>query len=137
MADLLLDDDNSNNNAIDILEEVIYHLEEATLRHHPFATFNLGIAYTFGYGVKRNTTVAREWFVLSGLPEGVYFAAHQAKSVGDIPLFEQLLDQAHTMGYGTPWRKQVRVETGSGGCGGVDLNLPWPVAANGKLPPKV
>ena len=40
---------------------------------------------------------------------------------------------ARSLGFGSAWRKQSRERTGSGGAGGVDLNLPWP-SKGGRTP---
>jgi TPR repeat protein len=120
------------------LQQVLRYLEEAAMLGHAFAMYNLGMAHSFGYGVNSvDHDVAREWFIQSGLPEGAYLAAHQAKSRGNTALEQALFQKAAKLGFGTPWRKEVRMETGSGGSGGVDLNLPWPMSRMGRVPPQL
>eukprot|EP00977_Amphora_coffeiformis_P014047 scaffold3842_cov158-Amphora_coffeaeformis.AAC.9 len=118
------------------LTRVVYHLEAAAKLRHPFAMFNLGMVHTFGYGVSEiNTTLAVEWFVASGLPEGYYVAYFQAASVADQVRMDLYQQHAQALGMNQPWRKQARQHTGSGGAAGVDLNLPWPPSADGRQPP--
>lgn len=106
---------------------------------HVYSMFNLGIAHTFGYGTpngKVDTDLAAEWFVNSGLPEGYFVASHQAASVGDLKRQRLYEEQARILGYHHAWRKAARQQTGSGGAGGVDLNLQWPTSAKGVRPPQ-
>lgn len=125
------------------LSRVVYHLEAAARLGHAFAMYNLGMVHTYGYGLMMmtmddhpiNTTLAAEWFVASGLPEGYYVAYFQAASVGDEVRMEVYQRRARALGMERPWRKQARQHTGSGGAGGVDLNLPWPPSADGRQPP--
>ena len=118
------------------LISVVNHLEAAAKLGHPFSMFNLGMVHTFGYGVSEiNTTLAAEWFVTSGLPEGYYVAYFQAASVGDQARMDLYQQRAQVLGMNQPWRKQARQHTGSGGAAGVDLNLPWPPSADGRQPP--
>lgn len=139
MAALLLselqmssDQDASNN----ILSQVVYHLERAALLGHAFAMFNLGMVHTFGYGVDGiDTELAAAWFVASGLPEGYYVAYFQAASVGDQERMALYQSRGQRLGMDQPWRKRARQSTGSGGAGGVDINLPWPPSADGRQPP--
>lgn len=101
-----------------------YTVEEAALLGHTFAMFNLGIAHVYGYGTgKIDTDLAAEWLVQSGLPEGFYVASFQAASVGDTHRQERFNEQAKVLGYYHPWRKEARQRTGSGGAGGVDINI--------------
>ena len=136
------------------LPRVLRHLEAAAELGHAYSMFNLGIAHTYGYFYYQgeeedtvdvlsrnpnnwiNTTLAAEWFIASGLPEGLYAAAWQAQTVlGDSRRYNQLLAHAVALGYGRPWRTEARRRTGSGGAGGVDINLPWPPAFDGRVPP--
>ncbi|KAL3774141.1 hypothetical protein HJC23_002696 [Cyclotella cryptica] len=83
-----------------------------------------------------DTALAGQWFEACGLPEGYFVAAHQARSVGDEERERDMMERARAMGYFEPWRKMARQKVGSGGSSGVDLNLPWPPAWDGRLPPK-
>lgn len=121
------------------LTKVLRHLEEAALLGHVFAMFNLGVAHTYGYGTKDHgidSDLAASWFVQSGLPEGYYVASHQAASKGDTTRQQIYETRAKVLGYYQPWRKYARLHTGSGGAGGVDLNMPWPIAHDGRRPPE-
>eukprot|EP00977_Amphora_coffeiformis_P017050 scaffold5478_cov161-Amphora_coffeaeformis.AAC.4 len=119
------------------LRKVIRHLEEAAWLGHSFAAFNLGIVHAFGYGgVEMNTTLSHEWLIESDLPEGLYIASKQTKAAPPDVLVS-LEQRARKLGWGQAWRKQAREQTGSGGAGGVDLNLPWPVSPLGSRPPRV
>ena len=44
--------------------------------------------------------------------------------------------RAAAMGYGTSWRRTARQAVGSGGAGGVDLNMAWPKLPGGVAPPQ-
>ncbi|KAL3919502.1 MAG: hypothetical protein SGILL_003722 [Bacillariaceae sp.] len=113
--------------------QAVQHLEEAAKMHHAYAQYNLGMAHTYGFGTGRKFfAVAAEWFIQSGLPEGYYIAAQQALAVSDQERHNQLIEQAKVLGFFAPWRTLARESTGSGGAGGVNLNLPWPVAADGR-----
>ena len=119
-----------------VLRHAVWHLEEAARLGHAFAQFNLGMAHTFGYGVSAiNTTLAAEWFVASGLPEGYYVAYFQAASIGDQARMKLYQERAQVLGMDHPWRQKARQHTGSGGAAGVDLNLPWPASPDGRQPP--
>ena len=69
------------------------------------------------------------------MPEGYFVASVQAASVGDGERERSHRGRAKALGYFTDWRRRAREFTGSGGARGVDLNLPWPVAADGRTPP--
>ena len=121
------------------MRRAVRHLEEAAIAGHVFSMFNLGIVHTFGYGTpsdKIDTDLAAEWFVACGLPEGYEVASHQAASVGDAQRQRQYEEQAKVLGFHHPWRKAARQHTGSGGAGGVDLNLQWPTSPRGVRPPQ-
>jgi hypothetical protein len=119
------------------LQQAVSHLEAAAVLGHAYSMFNLGMVHTFGYGTEReDQNLAREWFARSGLPEGYFLAAQQAASVGEEELHQKYLQLAGTMGFGQPWRKEARQRTGSGGAGGVDLNMNWPVSTRGIKPPR-
>ena len=123
------------------LQAAIGHLEEAARGAHPFAMFNLGIAHLYGYGVKKqDPDLAGEWFEASGLPEGLFARAMHARSKirpqdddSEAMTYEQ---RAKALGFGAPWRRSARIATGSGGAGGVDLNIQWPRNKNGESPPQ-
>ena len=120
------------------LSQALAHLESAALLGHAFSMFNLGVAHTFGYGTpggKIDFKVALEWFEQSGLPEGYYVASMAAESLGDMNRRNVNLERAKTLGYFSPWRQDARRKTGSGGVGGVDLNLKWPTSRDGRKPP--
>jgi len=118
--------------------EAIKLLEKAAYFNHPFAKFNLGVVYTFGYnnGIV-DAELAGEWFEDSGIPEGYYVASNHAKNIGDTTREKKLMQRAKDMGYFQPWRAQARQSTGSGGAGGVDMNLPWPPSFDGRSPPRI
>lgn len=123
----------------DVLAKVVFHLEEASKLGHFFAQFNLGIAHTFGYGMPDNhidTDLAAEWFIESGIPEGFALASFQAASVGKQEASALWKRRAEVMGMTQPWRKMARKKTGTGGSTGVDLNLAWPAAKDGRRPPE-
>ncbi|CAB9513705.1 expressed unknown protein [Seminavis robusta] len=121
-----------------LVVQAVAHLESAAQLGHVYAQFNLGMVHTYGYVTGHiNGTLAASWFITSGLPEGYYVAAQQAKAVGDRERYAQLGQRAHALGFMAPWRKQARQHTGSGGAAGVDLNLPWPTAMDGRQPPKL
>ncbi|KAL3915473.1 MAG: hypothetical protein SGILL_005637 [Bacillariaceae sp.] len=118
--------------------EAVRHLEAAAKLHHPYSQFNLGMVHTYGYATNViDGAIAAKWFVQSGLPEGYFVAAQQAMAVGDQARYQRLGEKAHALGFMAPWRAQARDATGSGGAGGVSLNLAWPIAADGRQPPKL
>ena len=133
----------------DMLKEVVALLEAAAQSGHTFAMFNLGIAHLFGYITPstegrivanpqgaHDPELAGGWFEASGLPEGFFSAAMYYDSIGNTRAAKHVRAQAETMGYGSEWRKTARQRTGSGGAGGVDINLPWPALPNGSKPPQ-
>ena len=118
--------------------QAVEHLESAALLDHTFSKFNLGMVHTYGYatGVV-NGTLAGEWFEASGLPEGYYLAAQQAKAIQNQERYQRCSQRAQKLGFTASWRKQARQATGSGGAAGVSLNLPWPPAMDGRKPPEL
>ena len=103
--------------------------------------FNLGIAHLYGYanrGVSgtRDPQLAGQWFEASGLPEGFFAASLYYDMLGDNEAAAQWRQRAANMGHGTFWRKEARDRTGSGGAGGVDLNMAWPPLPGGQHPPQ-
>jgi hypothetical protein len=119
------------------LQEAIRHLDEGALMGHAFSMFNLGIVHAFGYGTGRyDYDLAGEWLEQSGIPEGYYAASLQAGAAGDLKRQKMLEKKAVAVGFGSPWRKQARVHTGSGGAGGVVLNMIWPTNMQGQVPPE-
>ena len=118
--------------------EAVQHLEAAAWLGHAYAQFNLGMVHTYGYatGVV-NGTLAGDWFEASGLPEGYYLAAQQAKAVGNRARYQWCGQRAQALGFAAPWRTRAREATGSGGAAGVSLNLPWPPARDGRQPPQL
>ena len=120
-----------------ILSRVVQWLEDAAIRGHAYAMFNLGIVHCYGYGIHQiDTDLAALWFIQSGLPEGYNAAAYQADAAGNKSRQQQLDDMARKLGYYEPWRKGARERTGSGGATGVDLNMKWPVSMDGRRPPR-
>lgn len=125
----------------EILAQAIKHLETGALADHAYSMFNLGIAHIYGYGMPNNKVdmeLGALWLARSGLPEGYFVASNYAHSIGDEDRYELWGKRAHVLGYHQPWRKQARHHTGSGGAGGVDLNLKWPksTARGGMVPPE-
>ncbi|VEU44261.1 unnamed protein product [Pseudo-nitzschia multistriata] len=121
------------------VKRAIWHLEEAAKGGHVFAMFNLGIASTYGYGSTdgtRDFELAIEWFEASGMPEGFFAKSMYLGMIGKTQEAEEFQKRAATLGYGQPWRKVARERTGSGGSGGVTLNLPWPPLPTGETPPE-
>jgi TPR repeat protein len=118
------------------VQQTIKHLENAAYSGHAFAMFNLGLVHTFGYANGTiDTDLAGKWFEESGLPEGYFVAANAAAAAGFTMREQQMMKRAQEMGYFTPWRIKARQNTGSGGASGVDLNMPWPPAFDGRRPP--
>jgi hypothetical protein len=121
------------------LKRAVQHLESAAKQGHPFASFNLGVAYMHGLGMpqgRKNSYVAGEWFEYSGLPEGLFAKALQLWSVGKEEEARAFEKRAKSLGFGSPWRKIARDRTGVGGTGGIDLNMDWPQLTNGEEPIK-
>eukprot|EP00536_Pseudo-nitzschia_multiseries_P015558 jgi/Psemu1/299044/fgenesh1_pm.910_\ len=119
--------------------KAIKHLEEAARGDHVFAMFNLGICHTYGYGRTdgfRDYEAAVEWFEASGLPEGLFAKSTYLEAVGRTEEAGEYERKARVLGFGTPWRIPAREQTGSGGSGGVKLNLQWPPLATGEMPPR-
>jgi hypothetical protein len=81
--------------------------------------------------------VAGQWFETCGLPEGIYLRSLQMSALGKKKEAGDYLKQATILGHGSPIREGARKLTGSGGAGGVDLNLMWPISAFGNRPDKV
>lgn len=118
----------------ELMQRVLYHLESAAKLGHAFSMFNLGIIHAFGYcGIEPAMKVSQEWFVESGLPEGMYVASRQAKELDDLENHERLLQHAHNLGWAASWRKEAREQTSSSG---LSLNLPWPKSPLGSKPPQ-
>jgi hypothetical protein len=116
------------------LMQIVSQLEQSALLGHSYSMFNLGIAHTYGYGTANvKVDLAIEWLVASGLPEGLILAASIAS---DEHQKRAWTAQARALGYGQRWRPMVRDNTGSGGAGGVNLNLPWPAASDSSRPPQ-
>ncbi|GMI31705.1 hypothetical protein TrCOL_g1944 [Triparma columacea] len=113
-----------------LLQEVAALLERAANANHQYAMFNLGVMHRYGYaaawGGEKDAKLAAEWFENSGLPEGYYAASTYYSSIGDNERSKKLMSRAKRMGYGTEWRKRARIAVGSGGAGGVDINMAWP-----------
>jgi len=142
LAGLYLEDVTSkkDKNNDDHLMKALIHLEKAALGRHSFAMFNLGIAHLYGYGYSNGTNnpdIAGQWFEACGLPEGIYLRSLQMNALGKKKEAQDYLKQATILGHGSPIREAARKHTGSGGAGGVDLNLMWPMSAFGNRPDKV
>ena len=117
------------------LRNAVRHLERAAEGGHAFAAFNLGLAHLYGYGMRggrRSPGVAGEWFLYSGLPEGLWAKAMHSRSEGKEKEALAYEKRAKVMGFGAPWRRLARSKTGSGGAAGVELNLNWPSLRGGK-----
>mmetsp|Transcript_4381 Transcript_4381/g.9563 ORF Transcript_4381/g.9563 Transcript_4381/m.9563 type:complete len:598 (-) Transcript_4381:299-2092(-) len=120
----------------ELVKQAVDHLEIAAYAGHAFSMFNLGIAHTFGYvNGSIDSDLAGQWFEASGLPEGYFVAANQAAATRNTAREKEMMKRAKEMGYFTPWRAEARQRTGSGGAGGVDLNLPWPPSFDQRRPP--
>jgi TPR repeat protein len=126
----------------EMLSEVVALLEAAAATGHAYAQFNLGIAHLYGYadsgGSKgsRDVELAGQWFEACGLPEGFVAAGMYYGSAGLTEQAARMNERAARLGFGSAWRQRARMHTGSGGAGGVDLNMPWPALPNGQRPPK-
>jgi len=133
LAQLLVED------GADHLNEAVSMLEGAAAKGNVFAMFNLGIAHLYGYGVaKRDPDLAAEWFGTSGLPEGMVCVGMYRRAKGDVDGADGAAvweERARKLGYGSTWRQDARKRTGSGGVGGVEMNLKWPPMADGSVPP--
>jgi hypothetical protein len=123
-----------------ILRKAVIHLEQAAAVGHSFAAFNLALAHLYGYGMpkgRRNADIAGEWFEHSGLPEGLWAKAMHIRSKGKEKEAQEYETHAKKIGFGLPWRRIARKNTGSGGAAGVTLNLNWPkVGRRGEKPPE-
>ena len=119
--------------------QAIHHLEEAARAGHSFAMFNLGICSTYGYGqtdgALRDFELAIQWFEASGLPEGFFAKSLYLQQTGNMGRGEECRRKASALGFGSPWRRPAREQTGSGGSSGAKLNLHWPPLPTGEMPP--
>jgi len=119
--------------------KAIRHLENAARGGHAFAMFNLGICHTYGYGTKdgvRDAELAAQWFEASGLPEGLFAKSLYLDAIGRKKESETYRRKAAVLGFGSPWRKDAREQTGNGGSAGPKLNLKWPHLPGGMVPPE-
>ena len=106
--------------------------------------FNLGIAHLYGYaespggaaGRPDQIDLAGQWFEACGLAEGFEAASMYYASKGDAAKVQESKRRTAAMGYGTSWRRTARQAVGSGGAGGVDLNMAWPKLPGGVAPPQ-
>ena len=127
-----------------LLNEVVALLEAAAKGGHEYAMFNLGIAHLYGYaespggaaGRPDQIDLAGQWFEACGLAEGFEAASMYYASKGDAAKVQESKRRAAAMGYGTSWRRTARQAVGSGGAGGVDLNMAWPNLPGGVVPPQ-
>jgi len=120
--------------------KVVHYLEQAAAKGNRFAMFNLGVAHLYRYYPTKKKydhyRLASDWFEESGLPEGYYGASLYHKSQGRTNKVKFFEERAKLMGHGTQKRQKARQYTGSGGAGGVDINLPWPDLGKGvPVPP--
>jgi len=125
----------------ELLLQAIEYFERAAYLGHVFSMINLGIVHLYGYVppyFKIDYDLAEQWFVASGLPEGLYAASFIAfNHMGDEEKARMYHAKAVSIGYGQPWRNMARQHVGSGGAGGVDMNLPWPLLTFGGDRPMV
>lgn len=119
-----------------VLAAAVRQFEEAAAGHHVFAAYNLGVAHLYGYGVQRDPDRAAEWFEASGLPEGFFVVSLYHGAAGDVAEKERWEEHAKRLGFGAPWRKMAREQTGSGGSGGVDMHSNWPERPGSPVPPR-
>ena len=76
----------------------------------PFAMYNLGVAWLYGYGgIQRNPAVAAQWFERSGLPEGMMaMSLYYNNRKGKKKVAKQLKRMAIKYGFGNrPSRDQA------------------------------
>ena len=67
----------------------------------PFAMYNLGVAWLYGYaGIRRNPKVAVKWFEKSGLPEGLMAMSLYYKSKGRRKKAKMFQRRAEKAGFG-------------------------------------
>ena len=121
------------NSMMEILKIVINLLEESAKGGDVFAMFNLGIAHLYGYTGIVDMELAKDWFIYSNLPEGLYVGSLYYLEK-DSKISNNLRERAKRLGFGTKWRQEARQHTGLGGAGGIDINLPWPEMPNGTKP---
>jgi hypothetical protein len=140
LAGLYLEEVSGIATSYDPIMKALIHLEKAALGGHSFSMFNLGIAHLYGYGYpngENDPDIAGQWFEACGLPEGIYLRSLQMNALGKKKEAQDYLKQAISLGHGVPIRVAARKHSGSGGAGGVDLNLMWPTSAFGNRPDKV
>ena len=118
---------------MEILKTIINLLEESAKGGDVFAMFNLGIAHLYGYTGIVDMELAKDWFIYSNLPEGLYVGSLYYLEK-DSKISNNLRERAKRLGFGTKWRQEARQHTGLGGAGGIDINLPWPEMPNGTKP---
>ena len=118
-----------------LVDKAVAHLEASAFGGHPFAMFNLGMAHMMGYGTKIDYELAGEWFEASGLPEGLAARSMYYSSIGALEKAAEFQRRAQSLGYGSKWRVLAREQTGYGGAGGIDFNLPWPPNQSNQVPP--
>lgn len=121
------------NSMMEILKTIINLLEESAKGGDVFAMFNLGIAHLYGYTGIVDMELAKDWFIYSNLPEGLYVGSLYYLEK-DSKISNNLRERAKRLGFGTKWRQEARQHTGLGGAGGIDINLPWPEMPNGTKP---
>ena len=96
-----------------------------------FSFYNLGVAALYGFGGRaRDPVEAAEWFLKSGLPEGLQAYALYLKSQGRRAEARRFRARAKRMGFGDPRRKGVRDQ------GLFGLHNDWPGADPRRRPPK-
>ena len=140
LAGLYLEEVAGMTTSYDPIMKALIHLEKAALGGHSFSMFNLGIAHLYGYGYPNGANdpvIAGQWFEACGLPEGIYLRSLQMNALGKKKEAQNYLKQATSVGHGVPIRVAARKHSGSGGAGGVDLNLMWPISSFGNRPDMV
>jgi hypothetical protein len=112
------------------VEEALEHFEAAAALGHSFAQFNLGVAHLFGIGVRRSAEAASAYFEACGLPEGWQYLSRIWDGFGgsgrsDAAQAKHWAARARSRGFGQPWRKRSREQSGTGTLRGVSLHSSW------------
>ena len=112
----------------DATAEAVTMFEAAAVRGHAAAMYNLGVAHLYGFGVPtRDPQLASEWFLASGLPEGLWAASLHRTAVGNADEGGRLAAQARRLGFGSGGRQELLAH--------VNLHSPWP-DTSGPRPPE-
>ena len=116
----VIDEEEDSIKARDKLEQILIQREALVLFENaakwgsspfagaPFAMYNLGVAWLYGYGgLQRNPKIAVKWFQKSGLPEGLMAMSLYKKSMGHKKAAKMLKKRAIGYGFGNrPSRDQ-------------------------------